>query len=142
MIGWSKMNERLHEMSPNWMLLYMQMLVYRQRTKIVIRLYGYFIIRKKMKCLKQKQLLFIIVGRSMFLRRFVCLMVFNATFNNNSVISCQVNFIFGGNRSTRRKPHFLFKHKLKLFVFKYIIIVLYFWRSKFSFGLKSWTQKL
>ena len=43
----------------------------------------------------------------MFLRRFACLMVFNATFNNNSVISCQVNFIFGGNRSTRRKPHFL-----------------------------------
>ena len=28
------MNERLHEMSPNWMLLYMQMLVYHQRTKI------------------------------------------------------------------------------------------------------------
>jgi hypothetical protein len=26
--------ERLHEMSPNWMLLYMQMLVYHQRTKI------------------------------------------------------------------------------------------------------------
>jgi hypothetical protein len=32
-----------------------------------------------------------------------------------------------------------FKHKLKLFVFKCTIIVLYFWRSKFSFVLKSWT---
>ena len=34
-----------------------------------------------------------------------------------------------------------FKHKLKLFVFKCTIIVLYFWRSKFSFVFKSWTHK-
>ena len=31
-------------------------------------------------------------------------MVFNATFNNISVISCQSVFIGGGNRSTQRKP--------------------------------------
>jgi hypothetical protein len=34
-----------------------------------------------------------------------------------------------------------FKHKFKLFVFKCTIIVLYFWRSKFSFVFKSWTHK-
>jgi hypothetical protein len=34
-----------------------------------------------------------------------------------------------------------FKHKLKLFVFKYTIIVLYFWLSKFSFVFKSWTHR-
>ena len=33
------------------------------------------------------------------------------------------------------------KYKLKLFVFKCTIIVLYFWRSKFSFVFKSWTHK-
>ena len=33
-----------------------------------------------------------------------------------------------------------FKHKLKLFVFKCTIIVLYFWRSKFCFVFKSWTH--
>jgi hypothetical protein len=31
-------------------------------------------------------------------------MVFDATFNNISVISCAVSFIRGGNRMTRRKP--------------------------------------
>jgi hypothetical protein len=31
-------------------------------------------------------------------------MVFNATFNNISVISWWSGFIGGGNRSTRRKP--------------------------------------
>ena len=34
-----------------------------------------------------------------------------------------------------------FKHKLKLFVFKCTIIVLYFWRSKFNFVFKSRTHK-
>ena len=34
-----------------------------------------------------------------------------------------------------------FKHKFKLFVFKCTIIVLYFWRSKYSFAFKSWTHK-
>ena len=34
-----------------------------------------------------------------------------------------------------------FKHKLKLFVFKCTIIVLYFWHSKFCFVFKLWTHK-
>jgi hypothetical protein len=34
----------------------------------------------------------------------VRVMVFNATFNNNSVISVAVSFIGGGNLSTWRKP--------------------------------------
>jgi len=34
---------------------------------------------------------------------FVCFMMFDATFNNISVISW-VSFIDGGNRSTQRKP--------------------------------------
>ena len=35
---------------------------------------------------------------------FVCLMVFNATFNNISVLSWRLIFIGGGNWRTRRKP--------------------------------------
>jgi len=40
----------------------------------------------------------------------VWFMVFNATFNNISVISW-VNFIGGGNRSIRRKPPKTLSHK-------------------------------
>ena len=36
--------------------------------------------------------------------RFVCLMVFNTTFNNISVMLWRSVFIGGGNRRTRRKP--------------------------------------
>jgi hypothetical protein len=35
---------------------------------------------------------------------FVCLMVFNGTFSNTSVIFVAVRFIGGGNWRTRRKP--------------------------------------
>jgi hypothetical protein len=42
--------------------------------------------------------------RTSYMFVFVCLMVFNATFNNISVISSWSSFIGGGNRSTRRKP--------------------------------------
>jgi len=43
-------------------------------------------------------------------------MVFNATFNNISVISWRtVNFIYGGNLSTRRKPR-TFRKSLTNFI--------------------------
>jgi hypothetical protein len=59
---------------------------------------------------------------------------FDEIFTNRSE---NVRSFFG---STDFKCSWL-KHKLKLFVFKYTIIVLYFWRSKFSFVFKSWAHK-
>jgi hypothetical protein len=54
------------------------------------------------------------------------------------VVFCDYFKIFFG--STDFKCSW-YKHKVKLFVFKCAIIVLYFWRSKFSFVFKSWTHK-
>jgi hypothetical protein len=67
---------------------------------------------------------------------------FDEIFTNRSenvrIVFCDYFKIFFG--STDFKCSW-FKHKLKLFVFKYTIIVLYFWRSKFSFVFKSLTHK-
>jgi hypothetical protein len=69
---------------------------------------------------------------------FSILMNFLPTEARTYVVFCDYFKIFFG--STDFKCSW-FKHKLKLFVFKYTIIVLYFWRSKFSFVFKSWTHK-
>ena len=69
---------------------------------------------------------------TLFQSQFLC--DFDEIFTNRSE---NVRSFFG---STDFKCSWL-KHKLKLFVFKYTIIVLYFWRSKFSFVFKSWAHK-
>jgi hypothetical protein len=66
------------------------------------------------------------------------LMNFLPTEARTYVVFCDYFKIFVG--STDFKCSW-FKYKLKLFVFKCTIIVLYFWRSKFCFVFKSWTHK-
>ena len=65
------------------------------------------------------------------------LMIFLPTEVRTYVVFCDYFKIFFW--STDFKYSWL-KHKLKLFVFKCTIIVLCFWRSKFSFVFNSWTH--
>ena len=57
---------------------------------------------KKMLCPKEIKIILFLCHLKYILS--VSVMVFNATFNNISVISWRSIIIGGGNRSTRRKP--------------------------------------